>query len=92
VINVQVGAVQVETTSGRSAGPEEVADRCLSKLLYVAEDVAEPIKQQVYAFRGQIRELLVDHIEQAVKNDRADLQNKLSAAGQKDLAEIIRRL
>lgn len=89
MIEMQVGAVQVETTHGRAAGPEEIADRCLNRLLYVADDVAEPIKQQVYAFRGQIRELLLDHMEQVVKNDRADLQNKLNKSGQSELAQII---
>lgn len=89
---MQAGAVEVQTTSGRGASPEEVAERCLNKLVYVSDTAPEPVRQQVNAFRDSIRVLLVEHMREAIKSDRVTIQNKLTRSGQAELADIIRRL
>lgn len=88
----EVGSVFVHTTSGRGFTPEEVAERCLDKIISVSEDANPAIRAQADAFRDQLRAVLVFYMKQAVSSDRTTIYNALSDAGQKNLAEMIRRL
>lgn len=88
----EVGSVFVHTTSGRGFTPEEVAERCLDKIISVSEDANPAIRAQADAFRDQLRAVLVFYMKQAISSDRTTIYNALSDAGQKDLAEMIRRL
>ena len=88
----EVGSVFVQTTSGRGFTPEEVAERCLDKIISVSEDANPIIREQADAFRNHLRAVLVYYMKQAISSDRTTIYNALSDAGQKDLAEMIRRL
>jgi len=88
----EVGSVFVHTTSGRGFTPEEVAERCLDKIISVSEDANPAIRAQADAFRDQLRAVLVFYMKQAISSDRTTIYNALNDAGQKDLAEMIRRL
>ncbi len=88
----EVGSVFVHTTSGRGFTPEEVAERCLDKIISVSEDANPAIRAQADAFRDQLRAVLVFYMKQAVSSDRTTIYNALNDAGQKNLAEMIRRL
>ena len=88
----EVGSVFVHTTSGRGFTPEEVAERCLDKIISVSEDANPAIRAQADAFRDQLRAVLVFYMKQAISSDRTTIYNALNDAGQKNLAEMIRRL
>ena len=88
----EVGSVFVQTTSGRGFTPEEVAERCLNKIIAVSEDANPVIREQADAFKTQLRAVLVFYMKQAISSDRTTVYNALLSAGQKDLAELIRRL
>jgi hypothetical protein len=88
----EVGSVFVQTTSGRGFTPEEVAERCLNKIIAVSEDANPVIREQADAFKNQLRAVLVFYMKQAISSDRTTVYNALLSAGQKDLAETIRRL
>jgi hypothetical protein len=90
--NSDVGSVFVQTTSGRGFTPEEVAERCLNKIIAVSEDANPVIREQADAFKNHIRAVLVFYMKQAISSDRTTVYNALLDAGQKDLAETIRRL
>lgn len=92
MFDMQIGSVGVATTSGRGFSPEEVADRCLNKIMYVSEDASPAIKEQAKAFKEHIRSVLVFYMKEAVKSDRTTVCNALVDAGKKDLADLIRRL
>jgi len=92
MLELEVGTVGVQTTSGRGFNAEEVADRCLSKIIYVSEDASPAIKEQAKAFKEHIRSVLVFYMKEAVNSDRTTVCNALVDAGQKDLANMIRRL
>ena len=92
MIDATVGNVFVETTSNRGFTPEEVAERCLDKSVHIAESAAPEVRAQAEAFRADIRKLLVHYMKEAIKSDRTTVYNALCDAGQKDLAELIRRL
>jgi hypothetical protein len=88
----EVGSVFVQTTSGRGFTPEEVAERCLNKIIAVSEGANPVIREQADAFKTQLRAVLVFYMKQAISSDRTTVYNALLSAGQKDLAETIRRL
>jgi hypothetical protein len=92
VIDTAVGNVFVQTTSNRGFTPEEVAERCLERIVSVAEDATPEVRAQAQAFKDNIRKLLVYYMKEAIKSDRTTVYNALCDAGQKDLAELIRRL
>ena len=92
MIDATAGNVFVETTSNRGFTPEEVAERCLDRIVHIAESAAPEVRAQAEAFRADIRKLLVYYMKEAIKSDRTTVYNALCDAGQKDLAELIRRL
>ena len=84
--------VDVKTTVNRGFKPEELAEQCVNKILSVSETAPEPLKQQAEAFRGSIKNVVEYYLKQAVSSDRTTVYNELNNAGQKELAELIRRL
>lgn len=89
---IDSGIVEVQTTDHRGFSPEEVAERCLSKILRVSDTAPPAIKDQAQAFQNHIRAVLVFYMKEMVQSDRTTTFNALSDAGHKDLAEMIRRL
>ena len=92
MLDLSVGTVEVHTTSGRGFSPEEVAERCLDRIINVSEDAMPAVKDQAKAFRNNIRAVLVFYMKEAIRSDRTTVYNALCDAGQKDLAEMIRRI
>ena len=72
--------------------PEEIADRCVDKLMYVSEDAPPAIKDQAKAFKDRMRVVVAFYMQDAIKNDRVTMYNQLAQAGHSELADIIRRL
>tara|TARA_Y100000114_G_scaffold75793_1_gene69505 strand:+ start:159 stop:458 length:300 start_codon:yes stop_codon:yes gene_type:complete len=84
--------VTVHATENRGHSPEEVAERCLDKIIQVSETAPSPIREQAYAFRDVLRPLLVFYMREAINSDRTTVYNILCKNGHKDVAEQIRRL
>jgi hypothetical protein len=89
---LEVGSVMVETTNNRGFTPEEVAERCLNRIVRVSEDAPPVIRDQALAYKKQLREVLLHYMNEAIKSDRTTVYNALIHAGHKDLADAIRRL
>lgn len=89
---IQAGIVEVQTTNHRGFSPEEVAERCLNKIMSVSDNAPPAIRDQAHAFQNNLRSVLIFYMKEAVKSDRTTICNALLDAGQKDLAEMIRRL
>ena len=89
---MMVSGVDVVTTSNRGFTPEEVANRCVEKLMYVSENAPPEIKDQAKAFRDRMFVVVAFYMHEAIKNDRVTMYNKLAQAGHSELANIIRRL
>jgi hypothetical protein len=84
--------VQVHTTSGRGANPEELAARCADKLMYVADTAPPAIREQAMAFKEHIEKVVAIYMREAIASDRTTVYNALNDAGRPDLADLIRRL
>ena len=91
-VTLSPGIVEVQTTQHRGFTPEEVADRCLTKLLSVSDTAPPAIRDQAIAYKEHMRAVLVFYMNEAVQSDRTTVNNALLDAGQKELAEMIRRL
>lgn len=84
--------VQVHTTTGRGFTPEEVAARCVEKLISVSDQAPPAIRDQARAFKTQIEQVVALYMREAIASDRTTVYNALKDAGHPDLAELIRRL
>ena len=91
-VTISPGIVEVQTTQHRGFTPEDVADRCLTKLLNVSDTAPSVIRDQAIAYKENMRAVIVFYMKEAVQSDRTTVGNALLDAGHKDLAEMIRRL
>ena len=89
---IQMGSVNVVTTSNTGLPIEHWAERLLDRIVYVASDSDSVIKQQALMFKDEIRTAIIQHITQAIKSDRTTLYNMLLKQGETEMAEILRRL
>jgi hypothetical protein len=88
----QVGSVNVVTSSDGGLPVEHWAERLLSRIVYVADDSASPIKDQALEFKDDIRQACEYYMKAAIQSDRTTIYNMLLKQGEPEMAEIIRRL
>lgn len=84
-----VGNVMVMTTEGRGFTPEEIAERALDKIIYVGAQSHPAIRDQAEAFKGNIRQVLVQYMHEAVRSHNVTLVNKFKQAGHPELIPIL---
>lgn len=84
--------VVVETTQGRGFTPEEVAERCVKKIISVSDSAHPGIRDQAKAFEKHIEKVVAFYMREAIRSDRTTVYNALVDAGNPELAELIRRL
>ena len=84
--------VQVNTTENRGFTPDELAERCVEKLISFSNDTHPGIRDQARAYSKHIEKLVAFYMRQAIHSDRTTVYNALKDAGHPQLAELIRRL
>ena len=84
--------VEVITTQNRGQTPEEVAQRCINKIVGISATADPVIRQQAQAYKTQIEQVIVHYMKQAIQRDRTTVYNALLDAGEPKLADLIRRL
>ena len=84
--------VDVVTTQNRGQTPEEVAERCINKIVGISATADPLIRQQAEAYKTQIEQVIVHYMKQAIQSDRTTVYNVLLDAGEPKLADLIRRL
>ena len=89
---ISIGNLGVKTTHGRGHTVEEVAEMATNKLVSVSDTAPDPIKAQAHAFKNKCQQIIIYYMKEAIKNHMCTIGNQLEAQGNKDLAEIIRRL
>ncbi len=89
---LSIGNLDVKITHGRGHTVEEIAEMATDKLVSVSDTAPEPIKAQAHAFRNSCQNIIAFYMREAIKNHMCTIGNQLEAQGNKDLAEIIRRL
>jgi len=89
---ISIGNLGVKTTHGRGHTVEEVAEMATNKLVSVSDTAPDPIRTQAHAFKKMCHTVISYYMQEAIKNHMCTIGNQLEAQGNKDLAEIIRRL
>ena len=84
--------VEVLTTENRGFTVEEIADRCLKKIIAVSDSAPPEIRDQAVAFKEAIRPLLIFYMKEVVNSDRTTVYNIIREAGHPEVAEFVRRL
>ena len=84
--------VNVQTTNNRGFSPDEVAERCVEKLISVSDKAHPAIRDQAKAFQKHMEKVVAFYMREAIRSDRTTVYNTLKDAGHPDLAELIRRL
>lgn len=83
--------VTVQTTQNRGFTPDEVAERCVNKLISVSDSAPPAIRDQARAFQKHMEKVVAFYMQEAIRSDRTTVYNKLLDAGHPELAEAIRR-
>ena len=84
--------VEVATTQNRGFTPEEIASRCVDRIISISDQANPVLQQQAHAFKDNMEEVIADYMRQAISSDRTTVYNALLDAAQPKLAELIRRL
>jgi|TARA_R100000149_G_C5870129_1_gene134280 hypothetical protein len=84
--------VDIQTTNNRGQTPEEVAERCVNKLIGISNNAHPAIKEQAHAYRKEMEKIIAIYMRQAIKSDRTTVYNAIKDSGNPKLAEYIRRM
>ena len=85
-------SVQIQTTDNRGQTPEEVAERCVNKIIGVSDNAHPAIREQAHAYRREMEKIIAIYMRQAIKSDRTSVYNAIKDSGNPKLAEYIRRM
>jgi len=85
-------SVGVKTTDNRGFTPEEIAERCVDKIISVSDNAHPAIQQQAREYRNNLEKLISHYMKEAIKSDRTTVYNAIKDSGNLKLAEYIRRL
>ena len=84
--------VDVKTTNNRGQTPEEVAERCVNKIIGISDNAHPAIQQQAREYKKNLQKIIEIYMLQAIKSDRTTVYNAIKDAGHPKLAEYIRRM
>jgi len=92
-VNIPEGPIlAVKTTENRGFTPDEVAERCVEKLISVSDRAHPAIRDQAKAFQRHMEKVVAFYMREAIRSDRTTVYNALIDAGHPELADAIRRL
>lgn len=86
-----INGVTVQTTDNRGFTPDEVAARCVDKIISVGGQSHPVIRDQAQAFKEHIRAVVAFYIKDAIRNDRHTIAMRLKDAGHPELTTILER-
>jgi|TARA_R110000851_G_scaffold211008_1_gene363508 hypothetical protein len=89
---MSVGSVEVRSTNNRGFTPEETAELCSNKLMYVSEQAPPEIKEQAIAYKKEMTNVISTYMKQAIQSDRTTVYNAIKDAGHPKLADYIRNM
>jgi len=88
----KVGNIGVTTTDNRGHTIEEIAEMAINKIISISDQAPAPIREQAHVFKETCKKVIAYYMQEAVNNHMCTIGNQLEKQGQKDLANIIRRL
>ncbi len=89
---VTVQSVSVMTSDEGGLSTEQITELAMDKVINVADSAPPAIKDQAKAFRSSIENVLRYYIELARREERATIAHRMAKAGQKEMADLVRRI
>lgn len=89
---IQLGKVMVSTTDNKGHDPEFWAERATKKICDISENAPDHVRQQALAFQDYINKVILESMKNAIISDRTTLINLFVKQGQKDMADILRKM
>tara|TARA_B100000085_G_scaffold256422_1_gene256943 strand:- start:2771 stop:3061 length:291 start_codon:yes stop_codon:yes gene_type:complete len=89
---VQVHSVNVMTSDGGGHSTEQIVELAMDKIMSVSNTAPPAIRDQAEAFQNHLRNVLYHYMELARREERASIANKMSQAGNSEMAELVRRI
>ena len=89
---ISVNSVNVMTSNEGGLNSEQLTQLAMDKLLKVSDSAPPVIKEQAEAFKENLQKVVYYYIELARREERATIAHKMSKAGQKEMADLIRRI
>lgn len=86
---VLLTGVQVETANNRGWTTEELAQRAADKIIYVGDQSHPLVRQQAQAFKESVKHVVGYYLQEAVRQDRVTIANRLREAGYPDLVHFL---
>ena len=84
--------VDVQTTNNRGFTPEEIAERCVDRIVSVSDQADPMVKAQAHAYKQELIKTVTFYMKEAINSDRVTVYNAIKDAGYDKLAEHIRRM
>jgi len=89
---VDVGKVNVFTSTDSGHSPEQIAEMAMNKIMVVSETAPPPIRDQAATYRNDIKDVILYYLRKMAQSERTTMWALLRKQGHEDMAEIIRRL
>ena len=87
-----IGSVNVMTSNEGGLSSEQITELAMDKLIRVSDTAPPVIKEQAQVFRDTLQKVMYHYIELARREERATIAHKMSKAGQKEMADLVRRI
>ena len=87
-----VGNVNVLTSDNGGHSNEQLTELALDKLISISDKAHPAIQAQARAFKDNAAKIMYHYITLARREERATIANKMSQAGNSDMAELVRRI
>jgi|TARA_R110002095_G_C4087221_1_gene222286 hypothetical protein len=88
----EIGNALVFTSDNRGHSPEDMAEMALNKIMMVSDSAPPVIRDQAYAHRQRLKEVLIYYMNKMCQSERTTIWALMKQQGHEDMAEIIRRL
>jgi len=92
VSSSELGNALVFTSNNGGHSPEDVAEMALNKIMMVSDSAPPVIRDQAYAHRQSLKEILIYYMNKMCQSERTTIWALMKQQGHNDMAEIIRRL
>jgi len=84
-----LGSIEVATTHGRGATPEELAERAVNRIISVGDNSHPLVAEQARAFKQDVKNIMVFYLKEAVRSNQVTVANAFNKAGYPELINLL---
>ncbi len=88
----ELGIIEVHTTKEGGHPVEFWSNLCIERIVQVSEEAPKEVQNQVKEYKDNIKKVIEQYMQNAIKSDRITINNQLDKAGLKEASDLIRKL